>query len=62
MTGRSIVLYIGTDRRVGPEVVEVPFGIVGIRCIARLSQEQKRIVIVAAEGLVVHEPESSQWH
>ena len=62
MTGWSIVLYIGTDRRVGPEDVEGPFGIIWIRCIAYLSQEQKRVVIVAAEGRLVHEPESSQWH
>lgn len=57
MRSGSCILYIKSDRRVGADIVDVPLWIVRIRCVARRGQEQKRVVVVATVGRIVHVPD-----
>ena len=43
--------------RVGAEVVDVPFWGVGVRVVAHVGEKQDWLVVVCAEGGVVHCPE-----
>lgn len=56
---KRIVEY-DADRGIGAEVVDVPFGVVGVRIIALVGEEQDGVVVVGAERNAVHFPEKEE--
>lgn len=56
VSGGDLVFHDDADGVVVAEVVDVPFGIVGVRDIAKVRQEQDWVIVVAAERHAVHFP------
>lgn len=54
---RGAVADDEADGGVGAEVVHVPLGVVGVGGVAEFCEKEDRVVVVAAEGDVVHEEE-----
>ncbi len=57
MRHRRLVVDNYAHAGVRTEVVDVPFGVVGVRIVALLGEEEDGVVVVGAEGGVVHCPE-----
>ena len=57
MGGSCVIFDNYSDRVVIAEVVDVPFGVQGVRSVALVSEEEDRVVVISAEGDSVHRPE-----
>lgn len=53
----DVVVDEEADGGVGAEVVDVPFWVLWVGDVARVREEEDRVVVVCAEGDVVHIPE-----
>lgn len=56
---KRIVEY-DADRGIGAEVVDVPFGVVGVGIVALVGEEEDGVVVVSAERNTVHFPEEEE--
>lgn len=52
--GGVVVPDVDADAGVGLEVDDIPFGVVGVRVVLLLGEEEDGIVVVALEGVAVH--------
>jgi len=57
VSGLVFIVHDDADGFVGAEVVDIPLGIIGVRVVPLIGEQEDGVVVVGSVGLVVHDPD-----